>query len=431
MESFLSSVELLLVRFHVDATLQLSAGGTDFKSYSAVGNRLVELLQALDASVLHGVLQAGGKIRHKLADRTAGIVSESFKYHDQRIDGLPSVGYSTRHALSNQDAVTLGEVASSTSVASLAVLATSASFLVLHGVNATHSTVSLDQFALSGNKRGTRRLGGTSQKTTHHDGGSSKSKTLHNMTNVLDTAISNARDTESGGKRADAINTGSLRTADSHDFLGNACRTTAHADTQTVNTGSDERSRLLPGHDVAANNVQSGEFLLYPLDHVNLVHAVALAAVEDDNVEASINEQLQAVLVRRTSTNSSGTDKLLRVGQLGSEREVKVLAQIGARDHGHEVAILVDNGQFALLGLGQNAVGLGQLDTVGSRDEVRNHDVGHGLVDIVLELKVSVGDNAQELGAKLAVLCNRRTLAICLAKSVFVDKIMVIRAEDS
>lgn len=49
----LSSVELLLVRLHIDTALQLSAGSPDLKAHSAVGNRLVEILQAFDTGVLH------------------------------------------------------------------------------------------------------------------------------------------------------------------------------------------------------------------------------------------------------------------------------------------------------------------------------------------------------------------------------------------
>ena len=75
----------------------------------------------------------------------------------------------TRDTLSNEHAVTLGEVTGSTSVALLAVLATVASLLVLHGIDAAHATVGLDQLTLARNEGGTGRLGGTSKKTTHHD----------------------------------------------------------------------------------------------------------------------------------------------------------------------------------------------------------------------------------------------------------------------
>lgn len=72
-ERILLSVELLLVRLHVDTALQLSAGSSDLKAHGAVGNGLVELLQALDTGVLHRVLQAGRKVRHELTDRTIDV----------------------------------------------------------------------------------------------------------------------------------------------------------------------------------------------------------------------------------------------------------------------------------------------------------------------------------------------------------------------
>ena len=62
------SVELLLVRLHVHATLQLRAGGADLESYGAVGDTFVELLQTGHTAVLHRMLETGSKVRNKLGD---------------------------------------------------------------------------------------------------------------------------------------------------------------------------------------------------------------------------------------------------------------------------------------------------------------------------------------------------------------------------
>lgn len=312
------------------------------------------------------------------------------------------MSHSTRDTLSNQDAVTLREVPSSAGIALLAVLTTASGLLVLHGVNATHTAVGLDEFALSGNKRGSWGLSSTSQKTTHHDGRSTKSKTLHDVAHILDTTIGNTGHAEPPGKGADVVDRSGLGTADGHYLLGDASRATAHTNTETIDTSSDQASGLLPGHDVSANDVQVRELLLDPLDHLNLIHAVALAAVEDNNIEASIDELLQANLILGTGSNGGGANQLLRVRQLGGEGEVEVLAEIRAGDHGYEVAVLVDDGQLALLGLGEDVVSLGKSDTVRGRDKVSDHDVGNGLFEVVLKLEVSVGDDTQELGAELA-----------------------------
>jgi hypothetical protein len=314
------------------------------------------------------------------------------------------VSHSTRDTLSNQDAVTLREVTGSSSVALLAVLATVTCLLVLHGVDAAHASVSLDKLTLARDERSTRGLSGTSQETTHHDGRSTKGKTLDDVANVLNTTVSNARNAEASSESADAVDGSSLGTTDSHNLLSDTSRTTAHTDSETINTSSNQRSSLLSGHDVSANDIDVRELLLNPLDHLNLVHAVTLGTVQDNDIETSLNELLETKLVLGASTDSSGTEELLAIGKLGSIREMLVLGQVGTRDHRDEIEVLVDNRELALLGLGQNLVGFEEGDGLRSSDKVLNHDIGDSLVKVLLELEVSVGNNTNKLGSKLAVL---------------------------
>lgn len=63
-------IELLLIRLHVHVALQLSAGSAKLKSQHTVGSRLLKLLQAFHAAVLHGVLQASSKVGNELGDRS-------------------------------------------------------------------------------------------------------------------------------------------------------------------------------------------------------------------------------------------------------------------------------------------------------------------------------------------------------------------------
>lgn len=311
----------------------------------------------------------------------------------------------TRDTLSHQDAVTLREVTSGTRVALLAVLATTASLLVLHGVNAAHASVGLDQLALTRDEGGAGGLSGTSKETTHHDGGGAKGKTLDNVANVLDTTVGDARNAEASSEAADAVNSGGLGTANSHDLLSDAGRATAHTNSETIDASGDQGGGLLSSNDVSADDIEARELSLDPLDHLNLVHAVTLGAVQDDNVQTSINQLFQAKLVLGAGANGSGAEELLAVGELGGEREVLVLGQVGAGDHRDEVEVLVNDRKLALLRLGENLVGLDEGDAVDGSDKVGNHDFGDGLVVVLLELEVSVGNDAQELGAQLAILC--------------------------
>lgn len=365
----------------VNVTLSLSADSAELEPDVAVNDTLAERSQALHTNVLERVLDTSNEVRNELGDAT-------------------TVEHATADTLGNKELVTLGEVSGGTSVGGLGIVGVgraNTSLLVLHGGNGTHTTVSLDELTLTGNKVLARRLGGTGQQTTHHDSASTESKTLDNVADVLDTTVSNARHAEASGERGDAVDRGGLGTADGHDLLGNAGRAGTHTDTKTVDTGSDQAGGLLASDDVATNDIEVGEGGLDVLDHLDLVHGVTLRRVEDDNVEAGINQLLETALVLGAGTNGSGGDELLGVGQLGGEGIVDVLHQIGAGEKRDEVAVLVNNGELALLGLLENRVGLGEVDAGAGSDQVGGHDDGDRVAVVVVELGVTRGDDTDDL----------------------------------
>lgn len=370
-------------------TLGLSGNGAEFESDLAIDDALAQSTQALDTNVLERVLDTGDEVRNELGDGA-------------------TVKDGTGDTLGNEKSVTLGEVAGSTGIGSLGVVGVGGAntgLLVLHSVDRAHTSVGLDELTLARDERLTRRLGGTGKKTSHHDSAGTKGKTLDNVANVLDTTIGDTGNTEAGGERGDAVDGGSLRTADGHDLLGDASRARAHTNSETVDTGSDQTSSLFAGDNVSTNDIKARVGLLDELDHLNLVHGVTLRRVENDDVKTGVNELLQAVLVLGTGTDGGGGDQLLGLGQLGSEGVVKVLHQVGARDKRDKVAVLVDDGELALLRLLKDGVGLGELDATLGSNEVGRHDLGDGVVLVVVELNVTRSDDTQELGAKLAGLC--------------------------
>lgn len=360
----------------------------------------MQLLETAHTAVLHRVLETSGKVRNELGNRSRQYVSfkDALSYRlSFAVFNLPSVSNGTSDTLSNQDTIAFREVTSSTGVALLAVLTAITSLLILHSINRAHTAVGLDQLSFARDEGSTRRLGCTSQQATHHDGGSTESKTLGNVANVLDTAISNARNAKASSEATDCVNSSCLGSANGHDLLGDAGRATSHANSKTVNASSNEASSLLSGNNISTDNIQIRELSLGPLDHLNLVHAVALRAIKDNNVETSVDQLLQTDLVLRAGANGSSAEKLFAVGKLRSQREVLVLGQVRARNHGNQVEVLVDNGELALLGLGQDFVRLGQGNAIGSSDEVVDHDLGDRCSVVIFELDVSVGDNTKEL----------------------------------
>lgn len=323
------------------------------------------------------------------------------------MQNLPSVNDGARHALRDKNAVTLGKISSSAGIALLAVLAAAASLFILHGINAAHATVRLDKLALPRHKRCSRGLRGTSQQSSHHHGGGAKGKSLDNVAHVLNTTVSDARHAEACGETADGVHSGGLRPTNGHDLLSDACRSTAHTNTKAVDAGGDERGGLLSGDDVASNDIKLRKLGLDPLDHLDLIHAVALRAIQNHNIETSVDQQLQPKFVLRTGADSRSAQKLLAVWLLGGQWEVLILGQIGAGDHGNKVEIFVHDWKLALFALSQDLICLHKSDTVGRSHEFRDHDISDCNVVVVLELKIAIGDNAQQRGAEFTVLYRR------------------------
>lgn len=377
-------VELLVVAVQtVDVTLGLGASASHFKADKTLVHTVVQSLKAGHTNVLKRVLHTRNEVRDELGDGT-------------------TVEDGAGDTLGDQNVVLLREVPSGTGVTSLTSLA---GLLVFHDGDTTHATVGLDKLAFVADEVFTGGLGGTSEKTTHHDGGGTHSKTLDNVTNVLDTTVGNARNTEASGESRDAADGGGLRTADSHDLLGDTSTTAAHANSQAIDTGGNQSRGLLTSHDVSANDINLREGLLDPFDHLNLVQAVTLAAVQDNNVETGLDEQREAVLVVVTGTDGGSTDQLLRLGELGGKRVVEVLHQVTAREQRDQVSALINDGELALLRATENLVGLGQSGTGRGRNKIGGHDGGDGVVKFVVELDVTAGDHADELGAEGTVLC--------------------------
>lgn len=382
------SVKLLLVRLHVNTTLNLGRSRAELEASLASSDGAVEVAEGLGSHILEGVLETSSQVWNELGDGSA-------------------VGNGTRDTLGYEDGVTLREVAGGSGVGSLGLggVGTGASLLVLHGVDGTHSTVGLDKLTLAGDEGSSWGLGGTGQKTSHHDGGGTKSKTLDDVSDVLDSSIGHTWNTEAGSEGGDVVDGGSLWATDSHNLLGDTGGSRSHTDTESINTGSDQAGGLLAGNDVSADNLELWVSLLDVLDHLDLVHGVTLGRVQDDNVKTSINQLLETLLVLWAGTDGGSADELLGIWKLGGVWEVGVLGQIGAGDHGHEVEVLVNNWELSLFGLSENLVGLGQGGTLWTSDEVGDHDIGDRLLVVLLELDVSVGDDSDELGAKLSVLC--------------------------
>jgi hypothetical protein len=372
------SVELLVELVQsMHITLRLCADSTDLESNRSLLNTLLKLLNALDSDILERVLKTSLQVGNKLGNRTT--------VQDRSGD-----------TLCNTDLVTLREVTTSSGVVGR--------LLALHSINGSHTTVSLDKLSVRRQEVLSGGLGSSGKKSSHHNSAGSKSNSLNDVTNVLDSSVGDTRNTEATGKLANGVNSGSLGTSNSHNLLGDTSRSRSHSDTETVGTGGDEVGGLLAGNDVSGDDLEVGEGGLDPLQHADLVEGVTLGRVHDDNVESGLDELVQTGLVVLAGSDGGSAKKLLGVGELRGEREVEVLHEVGAGEESGKVAGGVDDGELALLGGTKEVVGRGEGDSLGGGDKVGGHDFGEGSAVVVVELDIAHGDDSDKLGVELSIL---------------------------
>lgn len=224
------------------------------------------------------------------------------------------------------------------------------------------------------------------------------------MSSRLDAAIGHDGDAVLARELGHVVDGRGLCTTDGANLLGGADRPNAHTDTKAVGASLDKMEGLDGSNDVATDDINMRVGLLKVLDDLKLVRGISLGGVDDDNVDASLNEGLRTVAVLWPSSDGGADEELLGLFVLGGAGEVTVLLQIGPGDEGNELVVLVDDGELALLGFLEELVGLLEADTLlGNRELVAG---GHELADldrkVVDEGGVTVGDDTDELSAHLA-----------------------------
>lgn len=299
-----SRVQLLVEAMQpVHVALRLRAHGPQLKPHTAIPHLAPQLPQTLDPDVLQTVLQAREQVGNELGH------------------GAP-VQHAPRHPLGDEEPVALTEVPGRPGVRLLRRLRHGAGLLVLHGVDAAHAPVRLDELALAADKVVARRLRRASKQAPHHHRARAQREALDNVSHVLDPAVGDAGDAEPGGEARHVEDGCGLGSAHGHDFLRYARRAGTHADPEPVDAGGDQGSGLRDGDDVAANHVEIWVLSLYVFDHFDLEDGIALRGIEDDDVETGVCELFQSIFILWSGADGRGADELLRVWELGGERIV-------------------------------------------------------------------------------------------------------------
>mmetsp|Transcript_16030 Transcript_16030/g.25391 ORF Transcript_16030/g.25391 Transcript_16030/m.25391 type:complete len:323 (+) Transcript_16030:716-1684(+) len=232
------------------------------------------------------------------------------------------------------------------------------------------------------------------------------------MTGVSNSSVSPYGDSVLVGEGGYIVDSRGLGSANGADLLGGANGPNTHADAKPIDSSGNKVGGLTAGHDVASYDVQVRVVSLEPLDHFELVHGVALGRVDDDEVNAGLDQLLYTLLVVWTGSDGCTHEQLL-VGVLGRVRKIAVLEKVFSRHEGHEVALLVDDRQLGLLRSNHNLVESLKVLVVllvGHHQLCkRSHHLGNWGVAVNYEVGVTVGDNADELSAKHSCLGDGHT----------------------
>mmetsp|Transcript_5782 Transcript_5782/g.23895 ORF Transcript_5782/g.23895 Transcript_5782/m.23895 type:complete len:547 (-) Transcript_5782:55-1695(-) len=360
----------LLVGVHVvHATLLLRRTRAGLHAHGTLIPKLRRVLHGLGTHVLEALPHAVGEIRDHF-------------YHGSLV--LHGATYALGHL----------EVAALAEVASVGALR--------HGVEGTHATVLLHAHTVvveifPGS------LGGTGEHGAAHRHGRSQGERLGDVARVLDASVGDDGNAKLCREVGTLVDRGRLAAAHRAHLLRGADGAGTHADAETIGSGLEEPLRLDLGHDVAANDVELGEVVLEPLDHLNLVDGVTLGGVENDHIQSLCDESLGAVLVRRAGADRGAAQEAALLVQRRSAGGREELLRLDRRagHQAHELALVVDHRELTLFGREESVLEL--LDGVGrlAGDEVGS--LGHDVLElggsVHHEVAVAGADQAEELAA--------------------------------
>ena len=143
-------------------------------------------------------------------------------------------------------------------------------------------------------------------------------------------------------RRGHVVDRGDLRHADAGDDARGADRTRADADLDRIGAGLDQRQRRRAGGDVAADHVDLRVVRLDPAHALDHAGAVAVRGVDDDHVDAGLDQQFDPLLGALAHADR-GADAQLALGVARGVREVGLLGDVLDRHQAAQLEGVVDD----------------------------------------------------------------------------------------
>ncbi|GMT25056.1 hypothetical protein PFISCL1PPCAC_16353, partial [Pristionchus fissidentatus] len=280
------------------------------------------------SNVLQSVLDAPHKVRHELVDRA-------------------TVEHRGGDALSHLYLLIAG--------GEVSILGGGVGF---HRVDRSHATVLLQTNAVRTPEVLARRLQSSCQESAHHHCARTEGQRLGDVSDILDASVGQHGHVAGARVRRHVVHCRSLCSSNGHHLLRDADRPAAHADSQSVGAVVDEQLRLLLRHHCKYNDIgPSGVLLLDPLEQIHLVLGRAVRRVNNEHINACLDEQLDRVLGGFSGGDGGSHSQLAHLVVRGI-RELARLTKIGSGDERDEFVLAVDDGQLALLLILEDIVGV-------------------------------------------------------------------------
>ena len=160
-----------------------------------------------------------------------------------------------------------------------------------HGTGRAHPSIclphrALDQFQLTG------RLVDPGEGIAQHHGVSSGGERLDDVTRCHDPTVGDDSHTMVSSRRCALVYGGELRHTGSRDDARGADRPSADANLHGVGTSIHQGLDAVAGHDVPADNADSGPFLLHIRHGVHNTPTVPMGGVYYEHVDPSFGQRL-------------------------------------------------------------------------------------------------------------------------------------------
>ena len=274
----------------------------------------LELGDGARADVEHRLVQAADELVGDGADRAA--------VGDLALDAL------------GHDLVVGGDVGLEVAVLGVGLLAARG-----HRTERAHAAVGLELLAVDEDELAGRLLAAGEQRADH-DGVGTGHEGLGDVAGVLQAAVADERHAGGAAGQRGLVDGGDLRDADAGDDAGGADRARTDPDLDGIDAGVDEGLGAGAGRDVAADDlhVPGGGVLLDPLDHLEQQARVAVRGVDDEHVDAGLDERGGA-LPGLAEVADRGTDEEAAVGVLAGVGELLGLHEVLDRDEPAQAAL--------------------------------------------------------------------------------------------